>query len=268
MAKAPKILPQKRNFPEQAFAAYRRLYDDPLAQRTDTGWYSVEHPEVYIIGLGIPEIKSITCEALAALQACKTIFVYDDTIRFFHEFCQDVRAIGKVSNDGQDAKLGSFIHRVTAAGKKNGPVGFAVYGHPLLFESLTEELVNGCKEKKVSFKVIAGISTMDRVLTAMNLSIFGETGIVVNSFNQFMIEEPQTSSHIMVFKAFERPESLQYLVDYTKEFYPLTHKVAIVACENWANETVTWTALKDLPKKAPQRQEVFLTLVIPPCKQK
>jgi precorrin-2 methylase len=246
--------------------AYRRLFPDALARRTDSGWRPAPLPQVLLIGLGIPEIKSITHEALAALKACKTLFVYDATMKFFNEICPDVRPIGQVSDARENATLESFTSRVIEAGRANGPVGFAVYGHPMLYESLSHFLVEACEKTKTTYGVITGVSTVDRVLAAARISLFGDVGLQVSNSNHFLAGEPNLQSYLLLFKACEDLEILADVVEHALKFFPADHKVAVVACEAWDPEKVSWMRLDQVTKNV-KRGEVFLTLVLPPCRR-
>lgn len=219
---------------------------------------------VYLIGLGIPEIKSISRQALDSLKACKTLFVNDPTAKFFSELCPDVRPIGEFGMGwGKDA-MSSFTDKIIFEAQRKGPVGIAVYGHPMVYEPLGHFVLQACVQKGISCSVVGGLSTFDAVLSTLKLSLYGDIGVQMSGPGHFLNSKPNLGCYIFVLQACLESKLFEKVISHCLDFYPRTHRVAIVQSANWSPENVSWAPLAKL-SKGTKKINLYATLLVPPC---
>lgn len=221
-------------------------------------------PKVYLIGLGIPEVYSLTVEALAAIRRCRTLFVNNPQMEFFRRHCSDVRPIGVLDMSRREDSLNALTARILAAARKSGPVGFAIYGHPILYEPPGARLLEACRRGKIPFRVVAGISAFDAVLACLGLSVGKGEAVRVGDRDHFLRKDvyPDPRSHALIYKAGQTLEQLEVLARRFLEVFPGNHRVALVECLDSSPERARWVRLDRLGK-ALRRPELYTTLVVP-----
>lgn len=224
----------------------------------------VRRPRVYIIGLGIPELKAMSLEARAAMETCRTLFVNDPDHRTFRQYCQDVRPIGDFGVGWEKRRMDSLVARVLAASKK-GPVGLTVYGHPMIYEPLGHHLLKACRRRKVPVAVISGVSAFDSILSALGLSIGLGEAVQFGDAAYFAGRGPDPRSTVIVYQAFQELGKFRRIMAQCLKVYPASHKVAAVEAGSWAPERIAWSTLGSLSKQV-KRPKLYASLLIPPCR--
>ncbi len=220
-------------------------------------------PKVYLIGLGIPEIYSLTVEALAAIRRCRTLFVNNPQMEFFRRHCADVRPIGVLDMSRRERSLNALTARILTAARQ-GPAGFAIYGHPILYEPPGAHLLEACRRRKIPFRVVAGISAFDAVLACLGLSVGKGESVRVADRDHFLRDDvsPDPRSHALIYKAAQTLDQLEALAGRLLKVFPGRHKVALVECLDSSPERARWVRLDRLGK-ALKRPEIYTTLVVP-----
>ncbi len=221
-------------------------------------------PKVYLIGLGIPELYSLTVEALSAIRRCRTLFVNNPQMEFFRRHCADVRPIGVLDMSRREQSLNALTARILAAARRGGPVGFAIYGHPILYEPPGARLLEACRRRNIPHRVVAGISAFDAVLACLGLSVGKGESVRVADRHHFLRDDvsPDPRSHSIIYKAGQNLEQLEELARRFLKVFPGSHKAALVECLDSSPERARWVRLERLGK-ALRRPELYTTLVVP-----
>ncbi len=220
-------------------------------------------PQVYLVGLGMPELRTLTREAFEVLSQCRTLFVNNAGLPLFTDICPDVRAVGELTLWRNPESIRGFISKVVAAARRRPPVAYASYGHPLLYETSAIHLLRGCRQAGLRCRVISGISTIDALLSQLCLPMPVEAGLHVTSPAHLARATPDTTSHVIVFRICESLERSRFLRRRLLKFYPPSHRVALVKCPNWEPGRVRWLPIRDLPPKG-QKADTYMSLLIPP----
>lgn len=220
-------------------------------------------PQVYLIGLGIPEIRAVSREALEAMEACKTLFVNDPGNAFFRQLCPDARPIDNLGVGWSRRKMEAFLGKVLRAAREKGSAGLAVYGHPMIYEPLGHFLLRACRRRRIPCTVIGGLSSFDAVFSALKQSLYGGVGVQVSSPDHFLGLTPDPASYVLVLQAGVGKNILAMVVSHCLRHYPRAHRVALVRAENWSPESVRWLSLSTLSRRPPG-EDLYATLVIPP----
>jgi tetratricopeptide (TPR) repeat protein len=117
-----------------------------------------------LISLGADPPRNITLDALQAIATCDVLFVNvssDLVMDLLTTFCRgEVRPINFVDEETRKICARQVLDAV-------GPgltVGYATYGHVMLYGPLTMLLTRMCRRMKIPFAAWAGVSIIDRVL--------------------------------------------------------------------------------------------------------
>ncbi len=220
-------------------------------------------PEVYLIGLGLPEERAVTHHAYRALRSCRTLFARNPRSSLLKQACPDVRPVGELDGHLGGPRYAAFAQNVLAAARRAPPVGLAVYGHPLVYEGLALEVLRACRAANASIAAISGISTVEALLALMRISTSDGVGLHVTNAIHLRRAAPDVSAYVMVLKACDDLKLLRGVADRCLRYYPPHHRVALARCPSWKPGRVRWMELRDLRTRE-QRPDVYATLVIPP----
>lgn len=219
-------------------------------------------PLVYLIGLGLPSIDAVGADAIEALKRCRSIFVNDDKNPFFRQFDAELETIGTFGSGWQPKTLEDFADKLIDAGLKRGPVALTTYGHPLIFEPLGHYTLGACRKRRVRCAVIAGSSSLDAVLAAAPLSLYGEDSLELTSSMRWSKAPPDpTIPHLILNAAFD-PRLYKDVIAHAGKFYPKKHRIAIIEAGRWDQAKVQWVELSKaaaLARKLPP----YASLLIP-----
>lgn len=220
-------------------------------------------PKVYIVGLGLPELHTLTRRAYEVLSRCRTLFVNNPGVPLFNDICPDVRGVGQFSRGSDPESYGPFIEAIVSAARRRSPVAFAIYGHPMFYEGSAIELLRGCRKARVDCEIVPGISTVDAILAQLSLPLESESGLQVTSAVHLLSADPDPEFHVIVYKVCETLQRSRLLRPRLLRIYPPSHRVALVKCPSWEPGRVRWFPLRELPPKD-QRPDVYVSLLIPP----
>ncbi len=220
-----------------------------------------ETPRVYLIGTGLPEKEGATLEAMAALKGCGVVFAPDPSDGFFQRWCRDVRPHGNLSR-GEDRRR--CVEEVLAA-SRGAPVAFAIYGHPMYYEPITELLTTECRFRGVPVKVVNGISAADAVLAALRWPLGYSQGLLVCDVRHYLAHRPPREVCVLVYKFAMDEASHPKMVRALMERRPADEEVAIVECRRNAGDEdrVEWVAVGRLIERLEKPLGLYASLFIP-----
>jgi uncharacterized protein YabN with tetrapyrrole methylase and pyrophosphatase domain len=221
-------------------------------------------PKVYLIGLGLPEGKALSAESLAALKACRALFVNDPTTGWLKDLGPELLPVGEFGVGWGPEAMEEFCGRVLAAARKKPPVGLTVYGHPMVYEPLTHHLLEACRKTKTPCRVVGARSSIGATLEVVDARFPAGTGLRVSDAGHFRQTPPAVDCWTLVFQSCSDASVLREVAAHALRFYPASHRAALVEAENWYPQKVRWTPLSGLAK-GQGRPPMYATLAIPPC---
>jgi hypothetical protein len=138
--------------------------------------------ELFFCGIGIERPADASIRTIQTLKSCDVIFyIHGDGSKlkdFFGAFCGDVRTYEASVFEGMsDRQKISFVAEEVCRELKRGrSVGYATYGHPMLFSdgfNMAEE----CRSRGYVGRVVPAVSSIDCIMAVMaeqaNLFRFG-----------------------------------------------------------------------------------------------
>jgi precorrin-2 methylase len=231
-----------------------------------------EEPAVYLVGLGIPELTSMTMEAAAALKKCGIIFTIGAgryRSGFLELFCPDVRMLS-VNNAkaNQDREVRAKVQEIFRALKGRSPVAFVTFGHPMFYDTHCRWIRQGCVSRKLPYAVISAVSAFDAVFSALRIDITAGSGVQAGDIDFFSRNAANTAMYVLVFRPHSNLEKLKVFLNKCLATYPPSHRAAFVRCRIADEpEKVTWRKLGDCAAKA-RELTPWTSILIPPLPAK
>lgn len=202
--------------------------------------------DIYVVGLGMLGQHQLTHEVDFALRRCKEIFVlhYERSLLdYCSTFCEHVTYLSSFYRPGvpREQIYQEIGQRILEAGASNPPVALALYGHPVIFVSPTNVIVEGSKRLRLRAKVLPGISAMDCLFVDLNLDP-GVEGLQMYEATDMLLRkrplQPDVPCLVWQIGAVGnlqyssephslKPEYLTRLKDYLLQFYPPGHEAVI-----------------------------------------
>jgi uncharacterized protein YabN with tetrapyrrole methylase and pyrophosphatase domain len=227
---------------------------------------------VYLVGLGIPESDTLTLAGAAVLKRCKMIFsggpgLYKQD--FLSGFCPDVRRI-KFENDARDqvAEIRSKLNVFFAAAEGGGPIAFVTYAHAMFYDTACEWIMEGCRQRGLSYEVISGVSAIDAVFSTLKQDLRHSDGVHAGDVEHFLGTQLDPKAYALIFRSHVELSATRKLFGACLRIYPKTHRVAFVRCENdpRLGEKVVWLELNDCRERV-EELDHFTSVLIPPLRK-
>ena len=230
-----------------------------------------------LCGFGL-DLKQITLETIAVLGAAEIVFsdALDDAASRgrVRGLCRDFRDLNELSSGsrglGAAAIKAGIVLEALRAGRR---VAVLNYGHPTFLSSLSEDLIAGCRELGIPFRVVNAVSSLDGIFSSL-----GYTGLW-NGLHLYDADDfrglirrvalqpsiPTVIVKIGYLLQAEQKGQLALLSGRLKEVYPPEHRVVLVECPWQGNKTgrTVETVLENL-EDALEHPNVFVSLYIPP----
>lgn len=92
--------------------------------------------DIYVVGTGMVGARQLTREAIAALERSERLYLVHfqkSIVRYLEEFTEDIVILNDEYTDGENRRdtYARMAERVLdGAEQADGPVAFALYGHP------------------------------------------------------------------------------------------------------------------------------------------
>jgi len=141
------------------------------------------------VGIGIKGLDQLTFEAHDLLRKCRVIYAFTGQQKIFSKKYRNVI-------DMEDAywKADSFqkiykkiVRTVVKDALDGGRVAIVTYGHPLVFDSVSLNIIKQARKKGISTQVIPGISCLDTMVVDLEIDfgngmqIFDAEDVVVSN---------------------------------------------------------------------------------------
>lgn len=260
------------------------LAGPPTGAHTAEALLSIISPieaDVYLLGTGVSFPAHLSLQALQILTSCRVVFTnlpeadltsLPDTLR---SKCVSIWSLYR-DNRERTANYRDVTDAIIEAASRERPLAWLTPGHPIVFDSVTQALLNECPARGWRVRLVPAISSIDTVLAdigydpANGLIVHEATSLVMQhlplcaSFATVLLQPAAFGSHQAHLTLDWRPD-LRPLRDYLVQFYPPDHICAFIRSSSGeAIQTqVSWYKLDDLPLAA--IEEVGgSTLFVPP----
>lgn len=206
------------------------------------------HPyDVYVLGAGMVGYRQFTRETEAALEKSETVFLVhsqeivaeyvereftDDVISLIDEYEPTVR---------RDETYERMAERVLeTAEEADDPVSFLLYGHPMIYVSPADYVLEEGPERGLDVQALPGISSMDCLYTdigldpaANGIQMFEATDLLLREFElnpdvPAMLWQIGSLETVLYSTAPSRPERFTRLREYLEQFYPEDHTLSLL----------------------------------------
>jgi uncharacterized protein YabN with tetrapyrrole methylase and pyrophosphatase domain len=201
--------------------------------------------DVYAIGAGIRLPNHLTVEAIEALYECSqifTVFATEWASWMPTELVPKLRDLKQYYTPGilRRHSYERQVAEVINAAIQQRPVAYLTRGHPMFFDSVTQGLVDTCKEKQLHLQLLPAVSSIDTILADLNEDVAPGLQIFEASFLVGCRIEPRTDCPCILIQpdifgtayvAIGRKPSasaMAMLRDYLLRFYPSDHQVIYV----------------------------------------
>ena len=217
--------------------------------------------EVAAVGLGIGGARQITREAEEVLKRCNEIMFINSGYgaeNYLRELCPRVTSLLPQSEVGAP-RLPTYrkmAGAVVAAALDHPPVGFASYGHPLVFCYPTTLVQRAANLLGLRLVMVAGVSSLDTLFIELNLD-FSADGLQMYDATDLVLRQrplqtdvpcvllQTTSFGNSSYRRETVPASdLVALQDYLLGYYPADHEARVVL-------SATHPALQSIVKSYP-----------------
>jgi uncharacterized protein YabN with tetrapyrrole methylase and pyrophosphatase domain len=239
--------------------------------------------DIYIVGLGIVNVRQITHEVDEALRRSREVLLVAQSfgmIEYLNQFCSNVTDLSVAYHEG-DNRMNAYnmmTAKVIEASLDHPPVTFALYGHPLVFAWPPFQILRMAPLFNLRVKILPGISAMDCLFIDLKLDPAG--GLQIYEATDILLRQrplqPDVACLIWQIGAVEtqlysmatsKPERFKRIKNYLLKYYPLEHKVIAVYSSSFplVPSLLTEFALRDFEAYS---QEIHpgATLYIPPLR--
>jgi uncharacterized protein YabN with tetrapyrrole methylase and pyrophosphatase domain len=202
-------------------------------------------PDIYLVGLGIVGVWHLTKEAEACLRTSRHAFLVDagfGVAEYVSELGPQVHNLLFEYRD-RGNRVDTYRRMaawVVDAALVEGPVSFAVYGHPSLFVYPSQLIRRAGELLGLTVHTAPGISSLDTILIDLDLDP-GLNGLQIYDANALLVEnrslDPEVPCLILQPDAVEsafhtrapsRPSRFRRLEAHLLRFYPPDHTVTSV----------------------------------------
>jgi len=150
--------------------------------------------DVYIIGTGMRGYQQMTKEAEMAVEASDRLYsihlseIYGEYLDGLGVDRYDLRDCYSEGKDRVETYEEIADEVLQGAKESDGPVTFALYGHPMVFVSPSRKVINRAKEKGMTVETRPGISSMDCLYVDLQLDP-GQSGIQMYEATDLLLRE-------------------------------------------------------------------------------
>jgi uncharacterized protein YabN with tetrapyrrole methylase and pyrophosphatase domain len=199
--------------------------------------------DIHLIGTGVNVEKHLTPEAIEALQSCRRVYHLTAFHNELQRHCQHLVDWRDFYQSGSDKVYEEMAAVLLREARAKAPVGFAVYGHPLVLVDTSRLVIERAIELCLTVNVVPGVSSLDVLLQHLLLEV-GLSGLQVYEANQLLARRiplnPDVACLIMQIGAFgslnrtaarrNHPHRFVALRDYLLTTYGPQHPAVLITC--------------------------------------
>lgn len=201
--------------------------------------------DIYIIGTGMVGYRQLTREAEAAIEESERVYLVhlhglvEEYLEQFDVETYDLREYYEESGDRRKIYNEMAEHVLDAADETDSPITFAAYGHPMVFVSPSQLIIDRASDRGVTVETRPGISSMDCLFVDLQLDP-GVNGIQMYEATDLLTREfelnPDVPAMIWQIGALEtglydtavsKPERFSRIREYLRQFYPTDHTMTL-----------------------------------------
>lgn len=142
--------------------------------------------DLWLIGTGIDFDRHVTPEARSVLGSCRRVFHLTAFHERLAEYAADLVDWRETYLSARDSAVyDDMAARLLDETEAGGPIGFACYGHPLVFVDTSVRVIEQAPRRGLSVGVVSGISSIDVLCEALLLDP-GLAGLQIFDPNQLI----------------------------------------------------------------------------------
>ncbi|SHJ99257.1 SAM-dependent methyltransferase [Haladaptatus paucihalophilus] len=248
---------------------------------------STNFVDIYVIGTGMVGTRQFTQEAISALEQCERVYLvhFQKSVKkYLEEFTDQVHVLTDEYNEGEkrDNTYARMAQQVLdGAEESEGPVVFALYGHPMVFVSPSRWVIDEAPERGLEVEVQPGISSMDCLYSDIafdpaknGVQMFEASDLLLREFDlnpdiPAMIWQVGMLESALYTTNSSEPERFTRFREYLERFYPPDHSVSLLQTATYpiSNSRQIEFEIKDFEKMADEINAIQ-TLYIPPANER
>jgi|GEM_PF-4211267 len=217
-----------------------------------------------IIGCGVDPSRHLTREAELAILEQEVIYTimplaWTTRLKLPDVEIHSLFDVAYVQGTARRLAYQYAVDQVFTALEKSKEVGYLVSGGPVWFDSTVEMLVHGCHQREIGFRLVAGISAPEAVLSAVGASIAPDLLITdaysvllgdrrVDPATPMLVMQPHVAMTRNVAWANATPrETVTALGEALAKIYPTDHPVWVVTVAGeWPIDSIEVVAISAL----------------------
>jgi tetrapyrrole methylase family protein/MazG family protein len=218
------------------------------------------------------------------LRLCKKVFYLHTEPKWIHDYLRDLSPevvdIHRYYNEDtprEEAYIG-MVQAVLEAAIQSPPVALALYGHPVVFVTPTQSILEVAPKHGLKVKVLPGISAFDCMLA--DLGVDPSQGTLIYEVNDMLLFRRRLLPDLHCFiwqvggvesevysSLMSRPSRFTRLKQYLLHYYPPEHEGVIITCATnpAVGPKITKVKLGNLEAE-PIQMHAGATLYIPPAR--
>lgn len=149
----------------------------PASSPAEQGRTQEQAADVYLLGSGVFSFLDITLYTQRVLKRCKTLFYLHDLPsleRYLKEITPNpVNLMPIYYIDGRVRMdiYTDITNHVIESAMGERPVGLLMHGHPLIYSTISQLIIEECAQRDLRVEAVAGVSSLDQMFVDLNLDI-------------------------------------------------------------------------------------------------
>lgn len=203
--------------------------------------------QLFVVGAGVQVPDHLTVAALDALHRCKEIYSIlppSSVDSLPNELAAKVSDLGKIYVQGS-RRADVYREEVDAIWRgvlANPPVAYLTTGNPVVFDTVTAQLIGRASQCDVGLRLIAGISSVDAIMAdlgfdyAPGLQVFDASALVAykiaprTDLTCLLLQPDAFGTAFVAMGRRPRASAMAPLREHLLRHYPASHVVTYVTC--------------------------------------
>lgn len=248
--------------------------------------------DIAVVGRGVREVEHLTLEALAVLKSCKRGFVsaltQDEVDTLRNSVLNHLKSaepfpplsslsVAYRSDRPRTDDYADAGEVVLDAAASESPVAYLPQGNPLIWDAVTQRILEGARARGFRTKVVPGISFIDTMVVdlerdvapgiqiydaswalAAEIHLDTRAACILGQVGQFRNRHPLTET-------MPQATAMEALRDYLLRYYPCEHPIVLVRSQTAGSGQpfVRPLTLSELAA-APEDHQLWPSIYIPP----